>query len=72
MAIPTLKELRIKKELSMERLAADLGVSFRTIDNWESGRVDPMQMTFSKAVLLSDILDITLEYLCKVLFSSRS
>lgn len=37
-----LKELRRRANLTLERVAADLGRSHSTISNWESGKTLPM------------------------------
>ena len=37
-----LKEARIKKKWSQERLARHLEVSLQTVRNWESGRAVPV------------------------------
>lgn len=36
-----IKELRIHKNLSQQKLAELLGVSFKTISHWESGYSEP-------------------------------
>ena len=37
-----LKELRKRANLTLERVAADIGRSHSTISNWESGKTLPM------------------------------
>jgi DNA-binding transcriptional regulator YiaG len=38
------RELRQQLNLSQERFAARLGVSFRTVNRWENGHAVPSQM----------------------------
>ena len=66
-AIPDLATLRTKKKLSPERMAADLDTSLGTVRNWESKRIRATQMSVEKFVLLAEILDVSLEYLWKVI-----
>ena len=38
------RELRQRLNLSQERLAQQLGVSFQTVNRWETGKVNPSPM----------------------------
>jgi putative transcriptional regulator len=39
-----IKELRMKLGLTQERMAQELGVSFKTVNRWEKGRAKPSAM----------------------------
>lgn len=39
-----IKELRDHLKLTQEKLARELGVSLRTVANWESGKARPSQL----------------------------
>lgn len=41
----TSKAYRLKKVLTQEQLARELGVSFATVNRWESGRYRPQERT---------------------------
>ena len=43
-----IKELRMKLGWSREKMAAELGVSFGTIRNWESGKNNPSRLAEEK------------------------
>ena len=40
-----IKEIRLKKGLSQEAFAKELGVSFATVNRWESGKTKPTYKT---------------------------
>ncbi len=41
-------EIRLKFNLSQEKLARKLGVSFATINRWESGKARPQRLTLCR------------------------
>jgi phage repressor protein C with HTH and peptisase S24 domain len=55
-----IKELREKKELSMEALAALVGVAYQTVQQWESGKTAPQRKRLAS---VADALNTTPEYL---------
>nr|WP_283264657.1 helix-turn-helix transcriptional regulator [Streptococcus dysgalactiae] len=55
-----LKELRKEKGLTQQSLADDIGVHFRTLQNWESGE---SQIKPKKAQRLADYFGVSVGYL---------
>ena len=55
-----LKELRQEKKLSQKELAENIGVHYRTLQNWESGE---SQIKPEKAQLLADFFGVHIGYL---------
>lgn len=55
-----LKELRKEKGLTQQGLADDIGVHFRTLQNWENGKAD---IKSDKAQALADYFEVTVAYL---------
>ena len=55
-----LKELRKKKGLSQQALANELGVHYRTLQNWENGETD---IKPSQAKMLADYFGVSETYL---------
>ncbi|GAB6707633.1 helix-turn-helix domain-containing protein [Streptococcus uberis] len=55
-----LKELRQKKGLSQKELAKDIGVHYRTLQNWENGKAEIKQ---DKAQQLADYFSVHIGYL---------
>lgn len=55
-----LKELRKEKGLTQQGLADDIGVHFRTLQNWENGKVD---IKSDKAQALADYFGVSVGYL---------
>lgn len=55
-----LKELRKEKGLTQQGLADDIGVHFRTLQNWENGKAD---IKSDKAQALADYFDVSVGYL---------
>ena len=55
-----LKELRQKNKLSQKELAENIGVHYRTLQNWESGE---SQIKPEKAQLLADFFGVHIGYL---------
>lgn len=55
-----LKELRKEKGLTQRGLADDIGVHFRTLQNWEYGE---SQIKIDKAQTLADYFEVTVAYL---------
>ena len=53
----TLRTLRLQRGLSQQELAKALGVSWRTVSDWERGKYYP---AFDKAVKLSQALQTSL------------
>jgi len=57
----TLKKVRMKLNISQERLARDLSVSFATINRWENSKCTPNLLT--QKVFYSYCKEKGLEYL---------
>lgn len=55
-----LKELRQEKKLSQKELAENIGVHYRTLQNWENGE---SQIKPEKAQLLADYFGVSVGYL---------
>ena len=55
-----LKELRIDKKLSQEKLAKDLSVSRTTVLKWENGE---HETDFHTLVKIADFFDVSLDFL---------
>ena len=55
-----LKELRIEKVLSQKALANELGVHYRTLQNWENRETD---IKLSQAKMLADYFGVSETYL---------
>lgn len=55
-----LKELRKEKGLTQQELAKDIGVHYRTLQNWENGKAE---IKTDKAQQLADFLGVSLLYL---------
>lgn len=55
-----IKEARQAKSLSMEQLAALVGVSYQTIQQWENGKTAPKRQRLAK---VADALGVTVEFL---------
>ena len=55
-----LKELRKEKGLSQKALANELGVHYRTLQNWEKGETD---IKLSQAKMLADYFGVSETYL---------
>ena len=60
----TLKVLRESRRLTQEELGDRIGLSYRTIAEWESGRKLPR---FDNAVALARELGVSLKFLAKVM-----
>ncbi|MEE8472229.1 MAG: helix-turn-helix transcriptional regulator [Dehalococcoidia bacterium] len=53
-----IKQFRVSKGWSQERLARDIGVSLNTVQRWESGKTVPSPLAMEKLQkLLEDVLD---------------
>lgn len=55
-----LKELRQEKGLSQKELAKDIGVHYRTLQNWENGKAE---IKPDKAQVLADFFGVSVGYL---------
>lgn len=55
-----LKELRLEKSLSKEKLATELQTNRFSISDWEQGRTET---DFSTLIKIADYFDVTLDYL---------
>ena len=55
-----LKELRLYKKMTQEKLGNLLGVSGNTIYAWETDKQEPSMITLLK---LSEIFEVSLDYL---------
>ena len=60
MKLPNIEAERIKHRMSKNELAGTLGVSVRTVRNWQSGATE---MPLSKLVLLSQLWGLSIDYL---------
>lgn len=57
-----IQHLRKAKGMSQEELADQIGVSRQAVSKWESGQTSP---DLEKIILLSDLFDVTTDYLLK-------
>ncbi len=55
-----LKELRIEKGLTQDKLAKILNISKMTISHWESGYCEP---SIAQLIVLSTLFDVSIDYL---------
>ena len=55
-----LKELRLKKGLTQQQIADEIGVNRGSYSNWEKGKREP---SFENLVKLADLLDVSLDWL---------
>ena len=55
-----LKELRIEKNLTQDKLAKLVGMSKMTISHWESGYCEP---SIAQLVILSNLFEVSVDYL---------
>lgn len=55
-----LKELRIEKNLTQDKLAKLVGMSKMTISHWESGYCEP---SIAQLIILSDLFEVSVDYL---------
>ncbi len=55
-----LKELRIEKNLTQNKLAKLVGMSKMTISHWESGYCEP---SIAQLVMLSNLFEVSVDYL---------
>lgn len=46
----TLKELRLSKKLSLQKLARELGIGYTTLFNWENGHAKPTEDNYTKII----------------------
>lgn len=60
MNLPIIESERIKREMSKSELADFLGVSRRTVQNWQNGKTE---MPLSKLIALSEHWGCTIDYL---------
>ncbi|MGN0517094.1 MAG: helix-turn-helix domain-containing protein [Acutalibacteraceae bacterium] len=60
MKLPVIELERIKHDLSKEQFSKILGVSRRTIQNWQSGKTE---MPISKLIILANTWNCTTDYL---------
>lgn len=60
MVLPIIEAERIKHRMSRDELAMTLGVSKRTISNWQSGVTD---LPLSKLLALANLWGCTTDYL---------
>lgn len=56
-----IKVLRLKIMLTQEELAAELGVSFETVNRWENGKCEPSMKQRRKLMSLAKENGIDLE-----------
>ena len=55
-----LKELRIEKNLTQDKLAKLVGMSKMTISHWESGYCEP---SIAQLVMLSNLFEVSVDFL---------
>lgn len=55
-----LKELRQQSPMLQKDIAASIGISVRTFQQYEQGKAEP---NIEKLIKLADIFDVTLDYL---------
>ncbi len=60
MNLPIIESERIKRNMSRDDLAAMLGVSRQTIQNWQNGKTE---MPLSKLIMLSAAWNCRIDYL---------
>ena len=60
MNLPIIESERIKRKMSKSELADFLGVSRRTVQNWQNGKTE---MPLSKLIALSEHWECTIDYL---------
>lgn len=60
MTLPIIESERIKRNLSRNDLASMLGVSRRTVQNWQNGKTE---MPLSKLIMLSSAWNCRIDYL---------
>jgi len=60
LVLPIIEAERIKHSMSRDELAQTLGVSKRTISNWQSGVTE---LPLSKLLTLADMWECTTDYL---------
>lgn len=55
-----LKELRLKKGLTQQQIADEIGVNRGSYSNWEKGKREP---SFENLIKLADLLEVSLDWL---------
>lgn len=60
MQFPIIEAERIKRELSREDFAKSLGVTVRTVQNWQNGKTE---IPMSKMIQLTRIWNCSADYL---------
>lgn len=55
-----LKELRIEKNLTQDKLAKLIGMSKMTVSHWESGYCEP---SIAQLIALSNLFEVSVDYL---------
>ncbi len=55
-----LKDLRTEKELSIQKLNHETGISVASICRWENGQAD---IKSDQLIILADFFDVTTDYL---------
>lgn len=55
-----LKDLRLKSPLMQKEIAAAIGISVRTFQQYEQGKAEP---NIEKLIKLADIFEVSLDYL---------
>lgn len=63
MVLPIIEAERIKHQMSRDEMAAALGVSKRTIANWQSGATE---LPLSKLLILAEMWNCKTDYLLGV------
>ena len=56
----SIKELRVRRSLSQEQLARQLGISQQTVAKWESGRTAPKPIMIKR---IAECFDVSADYL---------
>jgi Predicted transcriptional regulators len=55
-----LREMRLKRKLTQQKLSDEVGVALRTYQCYEQGKNNP---SYDILLALSDVLDVSLDYL---------
>lgn len=66
----TLKQLRIEKGFQPEDIASYISKSRKTVDSYENGHAHTMN--FATAIRYSQLLEVTLEEFCGIIFPSNA
>lgn len=67
----SMKAARVNANLTLDQAAASLGVTSRTLRNWEKGKTYP---DYGQAVMMANLYQLPIEFinLCKDFFCSEN